>query len=291
MEREIDEVLKEEEELLKENELLRKEKLIEKVLSKEKQAAKRMEEEVVRVVVQPLGSTEKEPVNEESEEKPNENAEEVTNRELADQMPTNEEKIKGEQTYKEQIYKEQTDKEATVKTDNQIYKEQSDKETIDREKTDKEKIDIEIKDEEQIAEQLEEAINDETLTLNEDYVTVQDSSSRTIGPYLDARQDNTLTHSTEGKESTYVTLDCDAFDTDTLADLDSLNEAYLTPVNSGSLSNTINRPKPRTRRRNQLRNSGLDTEDDDEDEITDEIIGIAANLQKELKQLVEKQKN
>lgn len=151
----------------------------------------------------------------------------------------------------------------------------------------------EIDKDQQINTQIdEEPINEETSTLNEDYVTVQDSSSRTIGPYLDARQGNTLTHSNEDQESTYVTLDCDrdAFDTDTLADLDSLNEAYMTPVNSGSLSNTISRPK-RTKRRSQLRNSGLDTEDDDDDEITDEIIGIAANLQKELKQLVEKQKD
>lgn len=135
----------------------------------------------------------------------------------------------------------------------------------------------------------EDETNEET-TLNEDYLTVQETtSSKTIGPYLDAHQGNTLND--DDNQSHYVTLDYDErdqFDTDTLADLDSLNEAsYLTPQNS-SLNNTIiSRPK-RTKRRSQLRNSGLDTEDDDDD-ITDEIIGIAANLQKELKQLADKQ--
>lgn len=148
-------------------------------------------------------------------------------------------------------------------------------------------------------------------TLNDSYVTVKEentitnrntssksTSSRTIGPYLDAKQDNTLTDD----KSNYLTLenydldvDKKEFDTDTLADLDSLAEAsltgYETPMqtNTGNSSNRSSIIKPkRTKRKNQMRNSGLDTEDD-EDELTDEIIGIAANLQKELKQLVEKE--
>ena len=241
-----------EQELAEEEELLRKE-LIKEKEEMIKNQTENVETEAVQVVVQPLGSTEIERPKEVNEE--NEPIEEPINEQ--NNVRINEEAIK----------------EAQINED-QVKEEQANEEFINEEQFD------------------EEPINEDTLTLNEEYVTVQDSSSRTIGPYLDATQGNTLTK--DDKESLYLTLDDrDAFDTDTLADLDSLNEAssYLTPVSSGSLNNnTISRPK-RTKRRSQLRNSGLDTEDDDEDEITDEIIGIAANLQKELKQLVEKQKD
>lgn len=155
---------------------------------------------------------------------------------------------------------------------------------------------------EETIEQIIESEFNEEPTLNDEctYVTVQDTStSKTIGPYLDAQQgSNTHTVNDDKKESTYVTLDYeqDPFDTDTLADLDSLADAslagYATPMNgnsSSSLDKTIPKMRPkRTKRRSQLRNSGLDTEDD-EDDVTDEIIGIAANIQANLKQLVDKQ--